>query len=132
PARHQRCQLQLSTEIPGHGSTSENRSAPCLCLRHRTSIITIVAIVIIEILDSRSARPAVPEVRPSRLTPDTAFLKQLVRGALEAVCRAVSIPETPESAKLRVFIFENKENRSVCSHYWAQNPVEELVGKLEF
>ena len=51
---------------------------------------------------------------------------------LETVCRAVSIPETPESARLRVFIFRKDGTQLTCSHYWAPNPVRELVNRLHF
>lgn len=92
-------------------------------------VITIIGIVIIEV---RSANLPVTEVRPSPLTPDTKLLNQLVDGALETVCRAVSIPETPESARLRVFIFRKNGTQLTCSHYWAPNPVRELVNRLHF
>ena len=51
---------------------------------------------------------------------------------LETVCRAVSIPETPESARLRVFIVRKDGTQLTCSHYWAPNPVRELVNRLHF
>lgn len=51
---------------------------------------------------------------------------------LETVCRAVSIRETPESARLRVFIFRKDGTHLTCSHYWAPNPVRELVNRLHF
>jgi hypothetical protein len=71
-------------------------------------------------------------VLPSPRTPDSVLLNQLVNGALQTVCRAVSVPETPESAKLRVFIFRKIGEHLVCSHFWSPNPVKELVGKLKF
>ena len=42
--------------------------------------------------------------------------------------RAVSIPETPESAGLRVFIFRQSARGLTCTHHWAQNPISEEVG----
>lgn len=71
-------------------------------------------------------------VTPSPRTPDSALLNQLINGALQTVCRAVSIPETPESAKLRVFIFRRIGEHLVCSHFWSPNPIREMVGKLKF
>ncbi|GAB6042889.1 TIR domain-containing protein [Endothiovibrio diazotrophicus] len=71
-------------------------------------------------------------VRPSPRTPDNELLSNLVNSALQTVCRAVSVPETPESAHLRVFIFKKIGEQLVCSHYWSPNPVKELVGRLKF
>jgi predicted nucleotide-binding protein len=62
-------------------------------------------------------------VTSSPRTPDTEVLNNLVNGALQTVCRAVSVPQTPESAKLRVFIFKKLGDQLVCSHYWSPNPV---------
>jgi hypothetical protein len=93
--------------------------------------ISIIGAVVIEVQAKHATRTSSP-VKPSALTPDTELLNQLVNGALQTVCRAVSIPETPESAKLRVFIFHKQNSQLVCSHYWAPNPVEEHVGQLRF
>ncbi len=71
-------------------------------------------------------------VKPTARTPDNAFIKSLVDSTLETVCRAFSIPQTPESASLRVFIFRKVKNELVCSHHWAPNPVRETVGRLRF
>src|SRR5262249_41073692 len=43
-----------------------------------------------------------------------------------------SLPHSPEAVKIRVFIFRKEDNSLVCSHYWAPNPVKEMVGKLRF
>jgi predicted nucleotide-binding protein with TIR-like domain len=75
---------------------------------------------------------AVGEVHPSVLTPDSPLLNQLINSAIQMVCRAVSLPHSPEASKIRVFIFRKEENQLVCSHYWAPNPVKEMVGKLRF
>jgi predicted nucleotide-binding protein with TIR-like domain len=72
------------------------------------------------------------KVKPSPHTPDSVLLNNLVNGALETVCRAVSVPITPESSHLRVFIFKKIEDELVCSHFWSPNPVKEMVGKLRF
>lgn len=75
---------------------------------------------------------AAGEVRPSLHTPASPLLNELVNGALQTVCRAVSLPRSPEAVKIRVFIFEKRGTQLVCSHYWAPNPAKELVGKLKF
>jgi len=67
-------------------------------------------------------------LHPSQKTPEDALLTSLVNGALETVCRAVSIPQTPDSAGLRVFIFRLCEDALECTHHWAQNPIREEVG----
>ena len=72
------------------------------------------------------------EMRPSQLTPDSPLLNQLINSAIQTVCRAVALPQTPEASKIRVFIFRKEGDRLVCSHYWAPNPVKELVGRLRF
>ena len=56
------------------------------------------------------------------------FLKALVSGAIETVCRAVSLPQTPETAGLRVFIFRAESNGLICTHFWSPNPTQEQVG----
>jgi hypothetical protein len=67
-------------------------------------------------------------LQPSALTPNVPLLNELVRGAIETVCRAVSLPQTPESARLRVFIFRVDGNSLVCTHFWSPNPTQEEVG----
>jgi len=73
-------------------------------------------------------RPGHDTLQPSKQTPDNALLTSLVNGALETVCRAVSIPQTPDSAGLRVFIFRLVDEQLECTHHWAQNPIREEVG----
>lgn len=73
-------------------------------------------------------RPGHAALHPSKRTPDNALLTSLVNGALETVCRAVSIPHTPDSAGLRVFIFRLGDDLLECTHHWAQNPMREEVG----
>jgi hypothetical protein len=92
--------------------------------------ITIVAVVVMEALKSK--QPNRVELIPSPLTPDSQLLNDLINSAIHTVCRAVSLPRTPEEAKLRVFIFRMDGGRLVCSHYWAPNPAEEMVNQLSF
>ena len=71
-------------------------------------------------------------IRPSPLTPDSPILSSLIQGAIETVCRGVSVPQTPETAGLRAFIFQLRGNELVCSHYWSPNPTREEVGITKF
>lgn len=80
---------------------------------------------------SNKARRVPSEVHPSLRTP-TSLLNELVNGALQTVCRAVSLPQSPEAVRIRAFVFEKRDAQLVCSHYWAPNPAKEMVGKLKF
>jgi hypothetical protein len=60
------------------------------------------------------------------------MLDEIIKSAIHTVCRALSVPQTPESASLRVFIFRKVDGELVCSHAWAPNPTKEVVGKLRF
>lgn len=95
-------------------------------------IVTIIGIVIIEKSVTLKGIPKVAELKPSPLTPDSKLIKDLIDSAIHAMCRAVSLPQTPEIAKLRVFIFCKKGDQLICTHYWAPNPIKEMVGKLKF
>ena len=72
------------------------------------------------------------KLNASALTPDSPILKRLMEGAVETVCRGVSVPQTPESAALSAFIFKLQNGELVCTHYWAPNPRKEQVGLLRF
>jgi hypothetical protein len=71
-------------------------------------------------------------LKASPLTPQSPILDALIQSSLETVCRAVSLPETPQTARIRVFIFRKEEGWLVCRYHWAQDPVREQVGKLRF
>lgn len=94
-------------------------------------LLCIAGILIVDVLKGRNESGS-PLLLPSPLTPDSPPLSELVNTAIQVVCRAVSLPQSPETAKLRVFIFRKSGNQLVCSHYWAQNPVREMVGRLTF
>lgn len=91
-------------------------------------VVTILGIVRIETFAHK-----IPPIRNhSQLTSDSPLLKELINSAIETTCRAVSLPETPEQVKLRVFIFRKVGNQLTCSHYWAPNPVKKMEGDLRF
>lgn len=94
--------------------------------------LCIAGILIVDVLKGRQEPGSAFQLLPSPLTPDSPPLSELVNTAIQVVCRAVSLPQSPESAKLRVFIFRKRGNQLVCTHYWAQNPVQEMVGRLTF
>jgi len=95
-------------------------------------VITILGIVRIETSSHNNIPTELPTLKPSQLTPDSPLLKELIDSAIQSMCRAVSLPKTPEEAKLRVFIFRKDGNQLACSHYWAPNPAKEMVGDLRF
>lgn len=95
-------------------------------------VVTIVGIVIVEVMETRISRTSTGQLVPSPLTPRSDFLNEVINSAIQTVCRAVSLPLTPQDAKLRVFIFRKDGNQLVCSHHWSQDPVKEQVGKLRF
>lgn len=67
-----------------------------------------------------------------QLVTHSRLLNQVVENALETVCRAMSVPVTPEQATLRAFIFRNEDNELVCRHFWDPNPSDEEVGRTRF
>jgi len=95
-------------------------------------VVTIIGIVIVEIAETRISSTTSHQLIPSPLTPRSEFLNELINSAIQTVCRAVSLPRTPQDAKLRVFIFRKEGSQLICSHYWSQDPVKEQVGKLRF
>lgn len=56
----------------------------------------------------------------------------LVENSLETVCRAMSVPTTPEQASLRAFIFRKEGDELVCRYFWDPNPSDEEVGRTRF
>jgi hypothetical protein len=94
-------------------------------------LVTILGITVVEYTKERAAT-AGGALKPSPLTPSSDILNQIINSSIETVCRAVSLPETPQSAKLRVFIFRKMEDQLMCTHFWSQDPVKEAVGKLRF
>jgi len=66
------------------------------------------------------------------VTRATRRLNALVEESLETVCRAMSVPVTPEEVSLRAFIFRKEGEELVCRHYWDPNPSDEEVGVTRF
>ena len=95
-------------------------------------VVTIVGIVVIEVTEARASQSDRNRLTPSPMTPKSEFLGEIINSAIQTVCRAVSLPQTPQAAKLRVFIFRKDNDQLVCSHYWSQDQVTEQVGKLRF
>ena len=95
-------------------------------------VVTIIGIVAVEVTEVRAGKADPGRLTPSPLTPQSEFLNDLINSAIQTVCRAVSLPQTPQAAKLRVFIFRKANDQLVCSHFWSQDPVAEQVGKLRF
>jgi hypothetical protein len=91
------------------------------------TVAAAVALVLHARLASSHAK-----LNASALTPDSPTLRRLMEGAVETVCRGVSVPQTPESAALSAFIFRFENRELVCTHYWAPNPRKEQVGLLRF
>lgn len=93
---------------------------------------TIIGIVIMEKSEIDTTVSTPGQLIPSPSTPSSEFLNELINSAIQTVCRAISLPNTPQGTKLRVFIFRKEGNILVCSHFWSQDPVKEQVGKLRF
>jgi hypothetical protein len=93
-------------------------------------VVVVLSVAAIEIADVWSKKKGPADVQPSPLTPDSPLLSQIIRGAVQTVCRGVTVPRSPEEAELRAFIFRKKDNRLVCTHFWAPDNllVKEVVG----
>jgi len=94
--------------------------------------ITAISASAIAIFRHRKEIEAEFGIVPSPLTPDSPLLNKLMAGAIETVCRGVSVPQTPESADLSAFIFRLENSELVCTHYWSPNPRQEQVGVNRF
>jgi hypothetical protein len=62
----------------------------------------------------------------------TKEVNALITEALETICRAMSVPVTPEAASLRAFIFRKEQDWLVCRYFWDPVKSEEKVGKTRF
>jgi hypothetical protein len=92
--------------------------------------IVVIGVILIELAEVRRKEPASATFLPSPLTADSPLLNEIVRGAVHTVCRGVTVPKTPEEARLRAFIFKKQGNQLVCTHFWAPDNlrVREVVG----
>lgn len=79
-----------------------------------------------------SACVQVADAIRQQLAGHSNLLNQLVENSLETVCRAMSVPITPEQASLRAFIFCKERDELVCRHFWDPNPSDEEVGRTRF
>lgn len=94
-------------------------------------IVGLVALTKIEMKVEETRRQTLVLV-PSPATPDSAVLNGLVRSTLEVICRATSLPDDPEAAGMRAFIFKVEGDQLMCRYYWALNPTTEEVAVTAF
>jgi hypothetical protein len=92
--------------------------------------IVVIGVVMIELAELRRKDQPSAAFLPSPLTADSPLLNEIIRGAVHTVCRGVTVPKTPEEARLRAFIFKKHGNQLVCTHFWAPDNlrVREVVG----
>lgn len=92
--------------------------------------ITVIGVTLIKLADLRVKRTQPQGLQQSTLTEDSPLLTEIIRGAVQTVCRGVTVPRTPEEAALRAFIFRSRGVQLVCTHYWAPANllVKEQVG----
>ena len=95
-------------------------------------VAAILGCVVIEVVAQMRRTSGGRALHASKRTASSPVLDNIINEAIETVCRAASLPMTPETARLRVFIFRKNETHLLCSHYWAANPVREMVGVLRF
>lgn len=91
-------------------------------------IISLLSIVYLELKENNTVLEPTGETEGK--SPD--FLENLIEGALEAICLAVSLPQNAIDLGLRVFIFKKENDDLVCRYAWASQTTEEVVGKLRF
>jgi hypothetical protein len=91
-------------------------------------VVALVLLVLLEWLENKKTDGE--GVSGSPLTPEDPLLKSIVIGVMHTVCRGVTVPRTPEEAKLRAFIFRKQGEALVCTHFWAPESmiVKEHVG----
>lgn len=94
-------------------------------------IVVVVGLLWVEREEIRSKVIISPrQIEASPLTPKSPLLNSLIQGAIQTVCRSVTVPKTPEEAEMRAFIFKVETNALICTHYWAPESlkVKEEVG----
>lgn len=92
--------------------------------------IVVVGVIVLEFQEIRGKKSSTSDLVPSPLTPDSPLLNKIITGAVQTVCRGVTVPKTPEEAELRAFIFKKQGSALVCTHFWAPESlkVKEEVG----
>lgn len=92
--------------------------------------ITVIGVVVIKLTELLVKKKQPKGLLQSRLTENSPLLTEIIRGAVQTVCRGVTVPKTPEEAALRAFIFRTRGRQLVCTHYWAPASllVKEQVG----
>jgi len=96
-------------------------------------VILIVSVVAIYKLERTASDDEAPvALSPSNATPSSEILDALVNSTLQAICRATSLPMSPDDAKVRAFIFQVEGNELICKYYWALNPTSEKVDLTRF
>jgi hypothetical protein len=56
------------------------------------------------------------------------LVEEVIQRTLMVICRSLAMPLSPDEAKLRAFIFKKKDEKLVCTHYWAPYAVVEATG----
>lgn len=89
-------------------------------------VVMVIGLIALEKAEGSNNQP----ISRSGLTPDEPPLQNIIRGVMQTVCRGVSIPTTPEEAKLRAFIFKKEGQALKCTHFWAPDSMlsKERVG----
>jgi len=98
------------------------------------SVLLLILIVGLLIIVNRKAKSTSNgrAIQPSPQTPRDLVVEDLVNTAINAVCRAASLPHSPGTAGLRVFIFKHENGQLVCTHFYSADPTREEVGQTRF
>ena len=71
-------------------------------------------------------------LQPSGRTPGRSKIRDLVNDAIQMICRAASLPQSPEKSGIRVFIFQHVTGQLVCKHFYSANIQREEVDRTRF
>ena len=122
----------LPTDLHGIDTVTYDHQRPDNNWAAATGPPSMELLTTIQRLGPRERRTSPESLSPSPKTPDNSFVNSLVDGALETVCRALSVPQTADALDLRIFIFRKCEEQLVCTHFWSHNPTREMVDVLKF
>lgn len=95
-------------------------------------IVGLALLTKIEMKVEETKQKSLPSFGPSPATPDSAVLNGLVKSTLEVICRTTCLPDDPQVAGMRAFIFKVEGDELVCRYYWALNPTTEEVNVTRF